>query len=207
MTQLGVLEENALRFRPDLVIATDSPGLANPVVNHVLAVVGDRYPIPYPDLEERVRRTGVFDLVAPGFPVPFQSARSALGALGVETRMPWREARLRLRLVDNDLVSWTLARVAQVAKEHGAVGAFLMLDNVGDPPAAPVAALADARAAGLVVFDLLDVWQGRDQRALRIAPWDNHPNPDGTRIVARRLEELIQQNRSELRLEDAFVTR
>ena len=206
-TQLGVLEENALRFQPDLVIATDSPLLADPVVNHVLTVVGNRYPIPYPDLEEKVRQTGVFALVDPGFPAPFQSLRSALGAVGVETRMPWREARLRVRLVDTDLVRWALARVAQVSKEHGAVGAFLMLDNVGNPPAGPVPALDDAREAGLVVFDLLDVWQGRDQEALRIAPWDNHPNPDGSRIVARRLEELMQQHRSELRLERAFVTR
>jgi len=104
-------------------------------------------------------------------------------------------------------VRWTLARVAQIAQEHGAVGAFLLLDNVGDPPATPVAALDDARAAGLVTFDLLDIWQGRDQAALRIAPWDNHPNPQGTRIIAQRLEELMQQNRSELRLEDALVTR
>ena len=59
-------------------------------------------------------------------------------------------------------------------------GAFLLLDNVGNPPATPVAGLEDARAAGLVTFDLLDVWQGRDQAALRIAPWDNHPNPQGT---------------------------
>jgi hypothetical protein len=207
MTQLGVLEENALRFQPDLIVVTDSPLLANTVVNHVLSVVGDGYPIPYPDLDALVRETGVFALVDPGPAVPFASARSALGALGIQTRMPWREARLRLRLVENDLVRWTLSRVAQVAKEHGAVGAFLLLDNVGNPPATPVAGLEDARAAGLVTFDLLDVWQGRDQAALRIAPWDNHPNPQGTRIIAQRLEELMQQHRSELRLEDALVTR
>jgi D-alanyl-lipoteichoic acid acyltransferase DltB (MBOAT superfamily) len=207
MTQLGVLEENALRFRPDLVVVTDNPGLRDTVVNHVLAVVGEGYPIPYPDLEALVRETGVYALVDPGPAVPFQSLRAALGALGIQTRMPWKEARQRLRLVDDELVAWALGRVAQVAKENGAVGAFLMLDNVGDPPAARVQALDAARAAGLVVFDLLDVWQGRSQEALRIAPWDNHPNPDGSRIVARRLEDLMREHRAELRLESAFETR
>ena len=206
-TQLGVLEENALRFGPDLIVATDNPGLRNTVVNHVLTVVGEGYPIPYPDLEALVRETGVFALVDPGPPVPYQSLRTALAALGIQTRMPWKEARQRLRLVEHELVAWALGRVAQVAKENGAVGAFLMLDNVGDPPAAQVAALESARAAGLVVFDLLDVWQGRNHEALRIAPWDNHPNPDGSRIVARRLEDLMREHRAELRLDGAFETR
>jgi hypothetical protein len=206
MTQLGVLEENAVRFRPDLVVVTDSPRLRERVVAHVLSVVGAGYPIPYPDLQAIVERTGVPGLVDPGPAVPFQSLRSALGAVGVQTHMPWREARQRLRLAEDELVRWTFGRIAQVAQQHGAAGAFLMLDNVTTPPAERVPALDDARAAGLVVFDLLDVWQGRDPAALRIAPWDNHPNPTGTRIVAARLEELIEQQRGALGLERAFET-
>ena len=61
-----------------------------------------------------------------------------------------------------------------------------------------------ARETGFVVFDLLDLWRGRDAQALRIAEWDNHPNADGNRLVAERLAALLRENRAALGLTAAF---
>jgi hypothetical protein len=149
-----------------------------------------------------VAATGVFALADPGVPVPYASLRSLVSSLGIQTRMPWREAKYRLRLIEDDLVGWTLARVAEISRAHGAVPAFLALDNVTEPPEEPMRALGDAGPAGLLVFDLLDVWQGHAADPLYIAPWDTHPNASGSRIIARRLLELMRRQRSELGLED-----
>jgi len=90
--------------------------------------------------------------------------------------------------------------MVQLARQHGAVAVFVALDTVGEPPAAPIPALKNAEQAGFLVFNLFDLWQGRDARTLRIAEWDNHPNADGNRLVADRLVALIQQYRAQLRL-------
>jgi len=58
----------------------------------------------------------------------------------------------------------------------------------------------DAAAAGFLVFDLLDLWKGREQPALRIAEADFHPNAAGNQLIAERLSELMQRHRFELRL-------
>jgi hypothetical protein len=198
--QLALLQEQALAFEPDAVFIADSPRLHRPIVSQLLNAVWKKAPIPYPGLEDLIRRTGVFALARDGVPVPFQSVRAAFGALGVRTRMPWPEAERRMRLAADEVVRWTFRSVADVARAHGAVPVFVLLDNVGDPGKEDVLAVQEAADTGLVGFDLTDVWQNHDQAALRIAPWDNHPNAAGNRQMAARLAELMQQQSGALRL-------
>jgi hypothetical protein len=148
-----------------------------------------------------MRETGVSALADDGIPVPFEFTRALLRGIGIKARMPWTEGERRLNLAADRIVVWTLEEIAKVAGKHGAVPVFLGLDNVVDPPAAEVRALRDAESAGFLVFDLFDLWQGHDKEALRIAPWDNHPNAAGSRVIAERLVALIQENRARLRLD------
>src|SRR5262249_52532363 len=100
----------------------------------------------------------------------------------------------------DNLVRWTLSRIAAVTREHGATPVFVALNVVSDPDPNGLAAITDAKEAGFLVFNLLDVWQNRDQSALRIAEWDEHPNAAGNQLVADRLMELISEHRVELHL-------
>jgi hypothetical protein len=201
LQQLAMLEEKALPFEPDAVFFTDSPRAKTTVVNHLLDVAADGTAVPYPGLELYLRRTGVSSLSNPGIPVPFGGVRAALESAGLKTRMPWREAERRLRLEGDSIVAWTFGHMANVSHRYGIVPVFVALDNVADPLPSGAALVSEARAEGLLVFDLFGLWQGRDQANLVIASADSHPNATGNRLIAERLYELIQQHRSELRIE------
>src|SRR4029453_8147034 len=134
------------------------------------------------------------------------SIRALLGTAGVKTRMPWTEAERRLRFRADDLVQGTLEELAKVSREHGAVPVFIALDNVIDSPRPEPRATQDEKATGFLVFNLLDLWQGRDKATLRLGEFETHPNAAGARVIADRLFELMQQHRSELQL-DARVPR
>src|SRR5262249_56561713 len=114
--QLAMLEDRALMFQPDAVFITDSPRLKSAVVAHLLVVVSHRIAIPYPGLDALVRRTGVTALADEGFPVPFESARALLGAVGIRARMPWLEADRRLPLAGGALVRWAFGRIGGRAR-------------------------------------------------------------------------------------------
>jgi alginate O-acetyltransferase complex protein AlgI len=198
--QLALLQEQALAFEPDAVFIGDSQWPHRPLASQLLHAVWKKTPIPYPGLEELLRRTGVFALAGDAVPVPFQSVRAAFGALGVPTRMPWSEAERRMRLASDEIVQWTFRSVADVARAHGAVPVFVLFAGVGDPEREDAPALRDAADRGLIAFNLTEVWRDHDPDTLRIAPWDNHPNAAGNRLMAARLAELMQQRSGALRL-------
>ena len=201
--QVAMLHDRVLEFRPDALFITDSPHGDMRSSEHLLAVLSRQIPIPFPGLEAIVHRTGLNALSDDGLPVPFQSARALLRSAGIKTRMPWNEAERRARLAADEIVRWSIDSIAQASREHGAVPVFLALDSVIDPHPGQVRALQAAQANGFVIFNLLDLWRGRDQPALRIAGGDFHPNAAGNALIADRLHELIQQHKTALKLRAA----
>ena len=198
--QLWTLEHSALRFKPDAVIFTESSSLSVEIAPHLLTVISRGIDIPFPDLDSIVRGTGAMALVDPGVPVPFRGPRALLGLLGISARMPWREAEHRMRLEVPNLVRWTFRKLAATARDHGVVPVFLGLNLVAEEPSSTSNVLEDARAAGLLVFDLFAWSRGLDGSRLRIHPADDHLNAEANRIIAGRLFDLIQQHRTELGL-------
>ena len=112
--------------------------------------------------------------------------------------MPWFEAERRVVRAGDLFMRATIEEMSAIAREKGAVPVFVALDLVGPPPKTVPPALEYARTNGMVVFDLLDVWQGRDFKALRVGSWDTHPNGEGNRVIAERLALMIQEHATEL---------
>ena len=204
LQQLFMLEERVVAFQPDAVFIMDSPPHAKrSFIGHLKSRLLSQVPIPYPELDTLIRRAGIPAVSSePGLKVPFNSMRALLESARIKTRVPWSEVDRRLRLSADSLVGWTLGQITEVAHEHGAVPVFVGLNTVFELPRENYL-LRDAKAAGFLVFDLLELWQHSDKAALRVAPWDDHPNADGNRLIAERLFELMQQHRSELRLTTA----
>jgi hypothetical protein len=201
LEQLARLEERGTAFQPDAVFIADSQNYRRPIISHILTAIRRRTPIPYPGLEAIIREAGVLAYGNPGYPVPFEILRSAVGTIGVPARMPGAEATRRMRGVVDQVAGWTLTSIAGLARANGAVPVFVLLSTVdgGENLHDPV--LRYAGDAGFVVFDLVDIWRDHDRSALRIAASDDHPNAAGNRLIAARLAELIQQRRAALHLE------
>jgi hypothetical protein len=201
--QLALLEDRVLKFNPDAVFFVDASGLAGPTVQHLLRSVAHGRDIPSARLQRLMQETGVAALGRDGVPVLFDTGRAVMEKLGLKTRMPWTEAEWRLRRSGELAVRASFEQMAERVRGQGAVPVFVGLNTVAEPPPQPVAALGDAAAAGLLVFDLFDLWQGRDPAPLRIASWDNHPNSAGNQLVAERLQQLIKQHADALQLAPA----
>jgi hypothetical protein len=198
--QLALFEDRAAPFRPDSVIFTDSPKIAKPALGHLLDAVAQNIAIPYPKLRNLTQQTGISALGSKGVPVPFDGGRSLLSAAGVKTRMPWNEADYRMRASREAMLEAAFEEMSQTARKHGAVPIFLALDTVGPPPEKPPSALQHAAKAGMLVFNLFDLWVGRDLDSFRVHTSDNHANAAGSRMIADRLRELIEQHPRELRI-------
>jgi hypothetical protein len=70
-------------------------------------------------------------------------------------------------------------------RARGIAAAVLALNVVVDEiPPVPLRDVLDQ--AHLPVFDLFDVYEGADRPGLRVAPWDDHPNAAGHRLIADR---------------------
>ena len=198
--QLAALKDHVLRFQPDAVIFVDSANLGEPVVQHLLNTIAFHQASNFSRLNEALARSGATALGRDGVAVPFDAGRSVVELFGFKTRMPWAEAEQRLRRSANGTVRATLEEMTAIVREHGAVPVFLALNTVSEPPQHPIPALRDAAEAGMIVFDLFDIWRGRNFDALRVAAWDNHPNAAGNQLISERLCKLIHQHAPELGL-------
>jgi hypothetical protein len=205
LQQLAILETRVSDFSPDVVFVTDTAEARSTVVRHLLDVAEARVPIPFPELERMMRELGVDRLGDRGVPIPFDTLRGVASAVGIRARMPYSEAERRLRRSADRFVGWTLQVLADRIRQHGAVPVFVALNIVTDAPADEPAIVAQAKAARFVVFNLFDLWQGRDHNALQLGDWDNHQNAAGNRLIAERLFELIQGHSSDLRTLSAPV--
>ena len=122
LQQMAQLEERVLAFEPDLVLVTvpNRQEQENFVVEHLLKVVTNGVADPYPELDLILREAGVSEVAARGVSLPGATLRRVAQAVGIPTRMPTAEAQSRLRARIDDILSWSLRRIARVTREHGA---------------------------------------------------------------------------------------
>lgn len=198
--QVALLEDRVLRFQPDVVILTESPYFRDGIGRFLQRVLWEGHPIPYPDLRELLSKKGLYPLDTTGIPIPFAFLRRMAGALGVDSRMSWGESRSRIQSVSLDVGRWATQRMATEIRASGAVPVLLGISPADPLPRDPDALLRVGAESGVLAFDLLHLYDGKDLSAIRVAPWDNHPNATGHRMIADGLYNELRQHAAVLHL-------
>ena len=189
--QIAILQEKALRFSPDIVIVTHYRQNRLMTENFLTKVLWAGYPIPDERLDALLDEAGVGNLDRGTVPIPFSSARHLAKQVGLDPRMPSGEFAARVRRVSDDVLDLSIAQLAEIAAEQGIPAIVLALDDVLDGTSEDVPNRKAIEAAGLPIFDLLDVYPVEERASLRVAPWDNHPNEKGHELIADRLYEKL----------------
>jgi hypothetical protein len=185
--QLALFEDRILDFSPDVLLLTNYHAGKTMTERYLLKMVWNDIRLPDEPLRALLAGAGLEPLDRQGVPVPFAPARALARSLGLQARMPWAESQARVRRISDPVNDWALGRIVEVARAHGVQPLMLALDAVIDDAPTDVPNGDAARAAGVPVLDLIDVFP-REQRAqLRVAPWDDHPTAAGHRLIADRL--------------------
>jgi D-alanyl-lipoteichoic acid acyltransferase DltB (MBOAT superfamily) len=187
LQQVRTLDEKVYRFQPDVVVLADSHNPEGPIVQGLSLAILNHTTGVYPGLDSIIAKAGVRDVGRAGIPVPTERLRQVARAMGMKVRMPWREVELRLYTVTDDVIDWAFRHAAQEARAHGAIPVFVDGAMPSDTSAAATPMIRSARAAGVIVIELSDIWRGQPLPELEIGPWDPHPNERGMQLIARGL--------------------
>jgi len=185
--QLALLEDRVFRFQPDVVIATHYEDNAQMTEGFLLKVADQHLAVADPVLRQEMADAGLVDTGDRGLPIPYAWARSVARSVGIPARMPFGEARSRARRTAPVVLASSFARFAEMTRVRGIAPAVLALNVVIDDVPSEIPLRDAIDRAGLPLFDLFDVFPEARRPGLRVAPWDDHPNAEGHRLVADRL--------------------
>jgi hypothetical protein len=173
-----VLEQRALRFRPDAVFYVGHPKNTERLVHH-LAV--------------RVQK---------GIPIPYAELQAMVDAAGARKGMPTAEIESRLLPSGETIVRWALQRMASICRENDVLPVWIGIPSeAGEDQSEEGRRLAEAaREAGFVAIDLSDVFGQVGPEELRVAPWDMHPNALGHRMIADGIWDALRAHAAEVPL-------
>lgn len=132
-----------------------------------------------------------------GTAIPYPQLAAIVAKAGVAQGMEETEARRRLQPFHDDILAAVYGRIADECRRRGIVPVWIFLPQVreGTWQEETPQTVRAAEAAGFVIIDLGDVYQGQDLGAIRLAEWDQHPNARAHRLIAGRLYEELQAKR------------
>jgi hypothetical protein len=119
---------------------------------------------------------------------------------GATAQMSDEEIEHRLRPFGDEICRWGYGEFARIAREHGIHAVVLVLPRTPDTDAVyqkEWQVLSQmSRSSGLTFVELSNVYGPLNQRnALKLAPWDWHPNAKGHALIGERIyTELLDLN-------------
>jgi D-alanyl-lipoteichoic acid acyltransferase DltB (MBOAT superfamily) len=184
--QVAMLQDRVLAFAPDLVIATHYYPARSWTERYLRKIVWNGANVSDPALRALLLDAGLGQSEG-DIAVPFETGRSLARLVGYHPRMPMAESVARIRWATDGVVEWALGRFADVTREQGATPVVLGLNAVIDDAPDRMPNQEAIRKARLNTIDLFDVYPANALASLRAAPWDEHPNAAGHRLIAERL--------------------
>jgi hypothetical protein len=182
--QVGQCQEVVLDFEPDAVFVIDNGTVGRRMAKR-MAMKPETWEGMYPKpwLQEWADENGV---------------GGAGGSGG-------RAQRRALREASNDLPLRFLTDIVELCGRDGAKMGWIWLPVNKEPDPEHAAAYAERRPQitelGMVPLSLLGAFDGHSPETLSVAPWDEHPNPQGHRLLAAALIRALEQNGDALGME------
>lgn len=160
-----VMMERALEFEPDAIFYVASGREVTRTLDYIAEVVEKRVEIPYEGLTQLLEKANV----VPGMD----------GATVMQRLTPY----------GREVLAYVYERVVSEARARGAATVWIFLPQVreGSWQEETREAVEIAQSAGFTIINLEDVYRGHDIDDVRLAPWDDHPNAFGHRLIADRL--------------------
>lgn len=123
---------------------------------------------------------------------------------GITNDMPHEEARRRIDPFGEQIIEESFQHMGAISEESGVpiIGLFVPSTeeiNGFDAEWHPKL-MSYAAAANFKVVEVNNVFDGVDEEAIRLAPWDTHLNGKGHEILAHRLYETLKANDGSLQL-------
>ena len=144
---------------------------------------------------EKKKEPGVYRIALLG------ASRSVGGGVEDHQTFDTERAAVRPRLLPyrDELLRWGFDRMARLCDEAGVPVILVLIPDFGEPPGGHrnIRSVVDlGKEHGFEVINLYESLRDfPDTSALKLAPWDNHPNVRGHRLIAdetyRRLRPLL----------------
>lgn len=169
LRKLVLLEKKGWDFQPDAVLYETQAGESMFAAFDLAHGIARGNKLPYPEIESILKTAQI----TPDRAADDDYVRAHL--------LPQREAILRV----------AFERLAETCRKHGVPVFLVMIPDFGEP-LAPRRAAPRVNALGAELgFELIDLQRMlRDmpsENALKLAPWDNHPNTRGHRLIADKI--------------------
>jgi D-alanyl-lipoteichoic acid acyltransferase DltB (MBOAT superfamily) len=132
--------------------------------------------------------------------IPYEPLQQILARAEVHPGMEEAAALQRLAGQRSQILSYVYERIAERAREAGAVPVWVFVPQVrqGKPQEETLEAQQIAQAAGFVIINLEGLYEGTDITAIRLAEWDHHPNARGHQMLADRLYKELLVRRDQI---------
>jgi hypothetical protein len=187
LQDLAILEDRVFAFAPDMVLITRHTSERALIERSLERLLRYDVAVPHDALAALLRDAGLDALHRGSVPVPSALGRSLARSLGLDVRMPDSELAARVRRMSDEAAIWAYRSIAEQTRAHGAVPAILALNVVSAPTAADFPDGASLDPLQLPEVNLFDVYPVDRLQELQVAPWDDHPNQEGHRLIAERL--------------------
>ena len=192
--RLARFEDLVVPFQPDLVLFAVNWREPRWQTEDLRALTNGGADLRYDELRAILVRHRAMVASGPGTPVPFGVLRDLLRRAGLQVRKPGTEQWIRVRVASDDVIDWALRRVVEGATRLGAPVLMVGVDLVSEQPPESPEILDAGHRAGMGVIDLFGLYDREDRAALRLAPWNDHPNARAHRLMADRLYgELVRR--------------
>jgi hypothetical protein len=167
--QIMILENKILDFQPDTVVYVTHPKDPRRLVQVLARQVHQGHAIPYPRVEEILEKAGI--------------SRDMKRFSIERALMPYKY----------ELVEWAYSRITEICRQNGITPVWVLLPMTYErlEQSDIEEHLATAEAAGFTTISLKDVYNSAAPDELVIAPWDDHPNVLGHRLIAEYLYDAM----------------